>query len=89
MTAAGTPLAPDPAAIRDAASVLVIDRTAPSGPSVLMGMRGAGAAFMPSKYVFPGGAVDPADAEVKFSAPLDPVERTRLGAEPRGAGAPR
>lgn len=47
--------------IRDAASVLVIDRTPPGGPAVLMGMRGAGAAFMPSKYVFPGGAVDPTD----------------------------
>lgn len=49
------------APIRDAASVLVIDRTAPEGPAVLMGMRGAGAAFMPSKYVFPGGAVDATD----------------------------
>ena len=88
MTAAGTPLAPDPAAIRDAASVLVIDRTAPSGPSVLMGMRGAGAAFMPSKYVFPGGAVDPADALIECGAP-DSSCLSRLDAHLRAGGAVR
>ena len=49
--------------IRDAASVIVL-RDAPSRPRVLMGQRGARAAFMPSKFVFPGGAVDPADAGV-------------------------
>ncbi|WGH80384.1 NUDIX hydrolase [Jannaschia ovalis] len=44
------------------------------GPSVLMGQRGAKAAFMPSKYVFPGGAVDAGDADVAFARPLaDPV----------------
>ena len=35
-----------------------------------MGQRGAGAVFMPSKYVFPGGAVDAGDAEVPLAAPL-------------------
>lgn len=69
-------------AIRDAASVLVVrrdDRTA--GPRVLMGMRGAGAAFMPSKYVFPGGAVDAGDAAVPLGSGLGEVCARRLGVE--------
>ena len=50
--------APEP--IRPAATTVLLRRTA-DGPQVLMGQRGAGAVFMPSKYVFPGGGVDPAD----------------------------
>ena len=38
--------------------------------SVLMGQRGARAAFMPSKFVFPGGAVDACDAQVALATPL-------------------
>ena len=51
--------------IRPAATV-ILWRTGVAGAEVLMGQRGAGAAFMPSKYVFPGGAVDPGD----HAAPL-------------------
>ena len=36
---------------------------------MLMGRRGAKAAFMPSKHVFPGGAVDPGDAGVPLDLP--------------------
>jgi 8-oxo-dGTP pyrophosphatase MutT (NUDIX family) len=46
--------------IRSAATV-VLWREAKGSFEVLMGMRGQAAVFMPSKYVFPGGAVDPED----------------------------
>ncbi len=66
-----------PAPIRDAATILLV-REAAEGPQVLMGQRGAGAAFMPSKVVFPGGAVDPGDAQVPLGAPLSPLCTGRL-----------
>jgi 8-oxo-dGTP pyrophosphatase MutT (NUDIX family) len=50
-----------PDAIRPAATV-ILWRQGPTGPQVLMGQRGAGAVFMPSKFVFPGGGVDADDA---------------------------
>jgi 8-oxo-dGTP pyrophosphatase MutT (NUDIX family) len=66
-----------PPAIRDAATVILV-RQGEGGPALLMGQRGAAAAFMPNKYVFPGGAVDAADAEVTLSGPLSPTCATRL-----------
>ena len=45
--------------IRPAASLVLVRRG--DTDSVLMGQRGSGAVFMPSKYVFPGGRVDPTD----------------------------
>jgi 8-oxo-dGTP pyrophosphatase MutT (NUDIX family) len=63
--------------IRDAATVILI-RDVDTRPRVLMGQRGAGAAFMASKVVFPGGAVDPGDATVPLARPLSPVCATQL-----------
>lgn len=74
--------------IRDAASIIVIDRDVPGGPAVLMGMRGAGAAFMPSKYVFPGGAVDPADGERTCEGALGDRCRARLQIDPVSSVTP-
>lgn len=56
-------------AIRNAATVIVL-RDRATNPRILMGQRGAKAAFMPNKFVFPGGAVDVADADVPLATPL-------------------
>ncbi|MBV7394133.1 NUDIX hydrolase [Mameliella sediminis] len=67
----------DKTAIRDAATVVVL-RDRATRPRVLMGQRGAKAAFMPNKFVFPGGAVDAADASVPLARPLAPLCAARL-----------
>lgn len=81
-----TDTAPPP--IRDAATlVLVRDADTPQ-PRVLMGQRGAGAAFMPSKYVFPGGAVDAGDRLVDLAGKADPAQAALLSAMPVTPTAP-
>lgn len=57
-----------PPPIRDAATVIVL-RDLDTVPRILMGQRGKGAVFMPSKFVFPGGAVDAADAAIPLARP--------------------
>lgn len=59
----------DKTRIRDAATVIVL-RDRDTAPAVLMGQRGSAAAFMPNKVVFPGGAVDAADAGVALRSPV-------------------
>lgn len=77
------PLPHDPAPIRDAATLILVDRSDPRGASVLMGQRGKTAAFMPSKYVFPGGAVDPEDAAAALAHGLAAQTHDLLAAAPR------
>ncbi len=67
----------DKTAIRDAATVIVL-RDRFTDPSILMGQRGAKAAFMPNKFVFPGGAVDATDAGIPLSTPLPDLCTDRL-----------
>ncbi len=52
--------------IRPSATVIIV-RASGAFPSVLMGQRSRSAVFMPSKFVFPGGAVDPSDRLVSLS----------------------
>jgi len=68
-----------PGTIRDAATIVLMRGQGPD-PQVLMGQRGAGAVFMPSKYVFPGGAVDAGDALVTLGPALHPICAARLAA---------
>ena len=68
----------DKTAIRNASTVIVI-RDRMREPSILMGQRGAKAAFMPNKFVFPGGAVDADDAHIPLATPLTPQCAARIG----------
>ncbi|ETX28384.1 NUDIX hydrolase [Roseivivax isoporae] len=67
--------------VRDAATVIVL-RDRATRPRILMGQRGARAAFMPNKVVFPGGAVDPADHAVPLAraVPAPCADRLAEGA---------
>lgn len=76
----------DKTAIRHAATVLLV-RNERDGPHVLMGQRGASAAFMPDKFVFPGGAVDVTDADVPLACPLGGDCAARLSQDAPGANA--
>lgn len=73
--------------IRDAATV-VLHRDGADGPEVLMGQRGANAVFMPRKFVFPGGAVDPGDFELALAGNPDDICMDRLATEAEKGIAP-
>jgi 8-oxo-dGTP pyrophosphatase MutT (NUDIX family) len=72
--------------VRDAATMLVIDRAGPT-PNVLLGRRHHGHKFMPGKYVFPGGSVEPADRGAAAATSLDSRVEARLMQEVRRPSA--
>ena len=45
---------------RDSSTLIIVDASS-GDPRILMGKRRLDQVFMPGKYVFPGGRVDPAD----------------------------
>jgi len=62
---------------RDAATLILIDFKGKI-PKILMGRRHSGHAFMPDKFVFPGGRVDPSDRRMNIASPLDQIVEDRL-----------
>ena len=72
--------------IRDAATMLVIDRTG-SVPKVLLGRRHHSHKFMPGKYVFPGGRVERIDRRARAVTALDGRVEARLMQEVRRPSA--
>lgn len=62
---------------KDAATLILIRRDAIL-PRVLMGKRSGRHDFMPDKYVFPGGRVDPQDSRAVTFSDLDPKQEHRL-----------
>jgi 8-oxo-dGTP pyrophosphatase MutT (NUDIX family) len=62
---------------KDAATLILIDRSG-EVPKVLLGKRHRGHAFMPDKFVFPGGRVEPHDRHVPVVGRLDPHIEEKL-----------
>jgi 8-oxo-dGTP pyrophosphatase MutT (NUDIX family) len=62
---------------KDAATLILLDRSGPL-PKVLMGRRHRDHVFLPGKFVFPGGRIDPADRLIPVARSLDPRAEKRL-----------
>jgi len=70
---------------RDAATLILVRRDR-AEPQLLMGRRHAAHAFMPDKWVFPGGRIDRPDFRARALSELRPEVTARLR---RGASAGR
>ena len=72
---------------RDAATMIIIDRATPA-PQVLLGRRHHGHKFMPGKFVFPGGRVEPIDRRMPSATSIEPrVEARLMQLMPRASAA--
>jgi len=67
---------PKAARPRDAATLILVR----DGREVMMGQRSKGHVFMPDKWVFPGGRVDPGDARAKAATELTAATEALLQA---------
>ena len=74
---------------RDAATLMLIDRSGPV-PKVLLGRRHHGHKFMPGKFVFPGGRIEPLDRTMVAASELHPDTEAKLRVRvAAGAAEPR
>jgi 8-oxo-dGTP pyrophosphatase MutT (NUDIX family) len=62
---------------RDAATLMLIDRSG-AKPKVLLGRRHASHKFMPGKFVFPGGRIEPLDRVMPAASELHPDTEKKL-----------
>lgn len=72
---------------RDAATLMLIDRTGPQ-PTVLMGRRHASHKFMPGKFVFPGGRIEAADQAMGAASELAAGAAAKVALRPRDEQVP-
>jgi 8-oxo-dGTP pyrophosphatase MutT (NUDIX family) len=72
---------------RDAATLIVVD-TSGGEPRVLLGRRRPDMVFMPGRYVFPGGRVDPADRRIPVADDLQPGTIDKLMVAMKGNPSP-
>jgi len=77
------PLAPLPAGSRvatprDAASLVLVRRSAQAGLEVLLGKRAGKHRFLPNVYAFPGGRVDLSDKSDSHFKPLSKYTKDRV-----------
>ena len=71
---------------RDAATLIIVDQ-ASGEPRVLLGRRRLDMAFMPGRYVFPGGRVDPADRHIAVADDLRPGDLKKLMVAMKGTAS--
>ena len=72
---------------RDAATLIIVDSSS-GEPRVLLGRRRLDMVFMPGRYVFPGGRVDPADRQVAVEEDLEPGDLKKLLVAMKGHPSP-
>jgi 8-oxo-dGTP pyrophosphatase MutT (NUDIX family) len=62
----------------DSAALILIDGMGARNPKILLGRRHAALQFMPGKFVFPGGRLEPGDRRMNIAGPLDARVEARL-----------
>jgi 8-oxo-dGTP pyrophosphatase MutT (NUDIX family) len=62
---------------KDAATLMILDHSGAT-PKILMGRRHPGHKFMPNKFVFPGGRIEPCDRQMPVAGVLDRHVEDRL-----------
>jgi 8-oxo-dGTP pyrophosphatase MutT (NUDIX family) len=68
---------------RDAATLILVEQSERGGARVLMGKRHARHRFMPGKFVFPGGRLEPEDRRMPAAGALDPHVEAKLNVRVR------